>query len=186
MLDGTSYLVPKVLLSCKGVGCTNSFATYATQNKKYCSSKCRYSNKTVYNLLEDTVKYRHVLSEISAVHKTATCSVCGPIDIRKRTEKKKFSEHVGWRCRGAERAREWAYKYGISPEAVYSLLSEQDGLCRICPKDIRANFNVDHCHVTDKVRGLLCNNCNTGIGLLRDSPDILREAAKYIEEYCNH
>lgn len=48
--------------------------------------------------------------------------------------------------------------------------------CRNCA-------DVDHCHTTGKFRDLLCSNCNSGLGLLKDNPDILRKAALYVEEH---
>ena len=42
---------------------------------------------------------------------------------------------------------------------------------------------VDHCHKTGKIRGLLCNRHNQGIGYMNDSPELLMKAAKYIESY---
>ena len=52
-------------------------------------------------------------------------------------------------------------------------------LCGLQPETVM-DLHVDHDHKTGKVRGLLCNNCNTGIGLLKESPDILRNAIKYL------
>lgn len=48
-----------------------------------------------------------------------------------------------------------------------------------------SRLSVDHDHQTGKIRGLLCNNCNRAIGLLKDSSDILYKAAKYIEKGGN-
>src|SRR3990167_1332886 len=43
------------------------------------------------------------------------------------------------------------------------------------------NFVIDHCHVTNTVRGLTCSPCNVAIGMLRDSPDRARKIAEYLE-----
>lgn len=75
--------------------------------------------------------------------------------------------------------------YGITPEHYEQLLAEQGGCCAVCrgsdPYARHHNlFAVDHDHVTGKVRGLLCAKCNTGIGQLRDDPDLLVAAAAYV------
>lgn len=64
------------------------------------------------------------------------------------------------------------------------LFDEQGGVCAICksPENGRyKHLSVDHCHDTGKIRGLLCNNCNRGIGLLKDSPELLKNAIEYVE-----
>lgn len=61
------------------------------------------------------------------------------------------------------------------------LLRLQDYRCGICDGDISAgNDFADHDHATGMLRGMLCRNCNTGIGLLRDSPEVLRKAIDYL------
>ena len=77
-------------------------------------------------------------------------------------------------------------KYGITEDDYTVLLTEQDGKCAICMTDKPTGkwkvFAVDHCHNTGKVRGLLCNECNRGIGLLKDSPELLQAAKDYLEK----
>lgn len=74
-------------------------------------------------------------------------------------------------------------KYKINWGDFDRMLKEQDGKCAICgeadPKG-RGGFHVDHCHETGKVRGILCHNCNLGIGNLQHDPRILRAALEYL------
>lgn len=77
-------------------------------------------------------------------------------------------------------------EYGITQETFEILLKKQDGKCAICkiaPENIKNKvLNVDHNHKTKEVRGLLCNNCNRGLGHLKDSIKNLKAAIKYLEE----
>jgi Recombination endonuclease VII len=54
--------------------------------------------------------------------------------------------------------------------------------CAICGQ-VKPRMVVDHDHKTGKLRGVLCNACNWGIGHFRDNPDILRNAADYVEQH---
>ena len=73
--------------------------------------------------------------------------------------------------------------YGISYQEYLMMLETQGGGCAICgttDTGKRKAFAVDHCHTTGKVRGLLCSNCNTGIGNLRDDVGLLTRAIEYL------
>lgn len=83
-------------------------------------------------------------------------------------------------------------KYGLSKKDFIAMLENQDSKCKICKSEIKymSRFNnrtesacVDHDHKTGKVRGLLCSNCNRGIGLLKDDPKILKRAYKYVVQF---
>lgn len=68
---------------------------------------------------------------------------------------------------------------GMAATDYEHLLKQQGNRCAICK--LSANkLHVDHSHNTGKVRGLLCGSCNRGIGLLKDSPEILLAAAQYL------
>jgi hypothetical protein len=73
-------------------------------------------------------------------------------------------------------------KYGISLEDYDAMLARQGGVCAACKNRKRRSERlcVDHCHVTGKVRGLLCRNCNVGLGLFRDDADLVEAAAAYL------
>lgn len=89
---------------------------------------------------------------------------------------------------GPERARKSKLKitYGLTLEDFDILLRNQNYLCAICGTDKPTGkwkrFAVDHCHKTGEVRGLLCNECNRGMGLLKDNALLLRKAADYLDE----
>ena len=78
--------------------------------------------------------------------------------------------------------------YGISLEDYESIKETQEGLCAICKtegfvmaKHHKMKLVVDHCHETDRVRGLLCHNCNRALGLLKDNTESLQRAIKYLD-----
>lgn len=70
-------------------------------------------------------------------------------------------------------------KYGLTRDDLNAIIEAQGGRCLICNQQTE-KLRVDHCHVTGKVRGLLCHGCNTGIGLLGEEPDRLEAAAAYL------
>jgi hypothetical protein len=79
-------------------------------------------------------------------------------------------------------------KYGISHAEYEAMLAKQGGGCAICgSSDTGVSwtnyFHVDHCHTTGRVRGILCQPCNVTLGKMRESPDLLRLAADYLEEW---
>lgn len=79
-------------------------------------------------------------------------------------------------------------RYGITQEEYLKMKEEQGGVCAICGEEetaatarsTRNPLRVDHCHETEEVRGLLCHNCNAGIGHFKDDPDRLRAAIEYL------
>lgn len=72
-------------------------------------------------------------------------------------------------------------------EQYNDLFAMQDGRCAICLNPPKENWplDVDHDHKSGRVRALLCNNCNRGIGHLQDDPDLLEAAAAYLREHKN-
>jgi len=75
-------------------------------------------------------------------------------------------------------------RYGIDENDYVRMNEKQNGLCAICkrPPDGKWKMlNIDHCHKANIVRGLLCCNCNLGIGNLRDDINILYEAIRYLK-----
>lgn len=72
-------------------------------------------------------------------------------------------------------------KYGISYEEYEALRIKQNDRCLICDKEEKnRTLAVDHCHESGRVRGLLCGNCNRGLGLFRDNSELLAKATNYL------
>ena len=78
-------------------------------------------------------------------------------------------------------------KFNITPENYKKILLEQNNVCAICKKPETAVINnsvkslaVDHCHTTNKIRGLLCSRCNTALGLLKDDVSIVTNMVNYL------
>jgi len=89
---------------------------------------------------------------------------------------KEYSERPEIKKRRKELHIERTYNIGI--DKYYKILKDQNNLCAICNENIR--LCVDHCHDTGKIRGLLCNGCNTGLGGFKDNINNLKSAIKYL------
>jgi len=77
--------------------------------------------------------------------------------------------------------------YGLTRDQYEAMLDAQGGVCALCKRPARKIggfiLDVDHDHVTGKVRSLLCRLCNIGIGHFHEDPTLLRAAAEYLEKY---
>lgn len=74
-----------------------------------------------------------------------------------------------------------AKDYGLSVEAIRALKKSQGDVCAICTE--RPAEHLDHDHNTNQVRAFLCSRCNMGLGQFFDRPDLLRQAANYLEQH---
>jgi hypothetical protein len=116
-----------------------------------------------------------------------TCETCGALfGLSGRGRVKRFCSPP---CRASSKKvrADWLRSaYGITPEQFDVMLLIQGGRCAVCGTDAPGGkhdrFMVDHCHSTGAVRGLLCNACNHGIGLLGDSADGVRKALEYLNK----
>lgn len=75
--------------------------------------------------------------------------------------------------------------YGITQEDKEQILLSQNNACPICNKKLELlglDSHIDHNHETDKIRGILCRNCNLMLGLCKDNTNILSNAIAYLEK----
>lgn len=80
---------------------------------------------------------------------------------------------------GYTRAKHLRHLYKLDVAQYSALLDRQDNACAICRQPFTGTPHVDHDHPTGRVRGLLCERCNKGIGYLNDDPTLLISAAEY-------
>lgn len=87
-----------------------------------------------------------------------------------------------------KRSRETYLKryYGLSEAELEAMNEAQDGKCKICGKaesgrTERGRLYIDHCHTTGRVRGLLCHQCNAGLGMFKDNVEFLLAAVEYLK-----
>lgn len=116
--------------------------------------------------------------------KQSRCKDCNNIKVRTwQTENyEQFKTHWAKQSTAEGILKRKARKYKISVEELKLLFALNDGTCTIC-KRFPSNFLViDHCHKTNKVRGILCEKCNQTLGLMDDNIDYLLSMVQYLQE----
>lgn len=97
--------------------------------------------------------------------------------------------HKQWTKQNPEKRKKIKRKYdlkksyGMTQEQYDNMLVKQQGLCAICNKQQKAisrRLDIDHCHKTGKIRGLLCSKCNTALGLLNEDVEVFNKAVSYL------
>lgn len=108
---------------------------------------------------------------------------CRQIYLRDR--KKRVETARRRRADGTERRLRLLREWGLSLEEIIKRLRKQRHKCPICRRRIRnekQSFKVDHDHTTGKIRGLLCRECNLGLGMFKDNIQRLERAKKYLRK----
>ena len=82
----------------------------------------------------------------------------------------------------ARRSARLKERYGISLEQYEAMLKRQGGACAICGGQPAKKLHVDHSHATRKVRGLLCRECNLGLGFYKDDQRLTMGATAYLRK----
>lgn len=129
--------------------------------------ECRECSKKYY--LADKVRIDKRNKEYNRAHKIEKAEYYDKYrktDIGKKSRRKAYLK----------------YSYNITLEQHKQMYAEQNGCCAICGVLVEYfKICTDHNHQTNKVRGLLCSNCNAGIGMLKEDIDILCSAISYLE-----
>ena len=113
-------------------------------------------------------------------------------DCQERTPEQDFSAFYCKKCHnrrnresrarnGGARRYHLRRRYGLEPEQVEMIVRSQGGKCAVC--EIAPATQIDHCHSTGTVRGVLCLHCNAAMGAFQDDPELIRAAISYLEAY---
>jgi hypothetical protein len=118
----------------------------------------------------------------------ARCKECRKAEVNAWRTKNREAYNASERRKYLESPAKWERhlksKYGITAKVYDDLLAAQNGACAICARtasDLGETLAVDHDHVTDAIRGLLCAMCNRMLGCARDVSDVLRSGAAYLD-----
>lgn len=74
-------------------------------------------------------------------------------------------------------------KHRMTQQEHDAKLRKQRNRCAVCRKKFQKTPHIDHCHKTKRNRGLLCDDCNLGLGRFKDSIEVLSNAIQYLKEY---
>lgn len=107
-------------------------------------------------------------------------------DCRSHQRRQRYAENDQDDIDRLRRKHLWR-TYGLTLEQFDEMLYSQLGRCKACHEPFlrHRDIHVDHCHATRQVRGLLCNDCNTALGLVKESVERTQALADYITEYCS-
>ena len=126
--------------------------------------------------------------------KCTMCEVVKPLDnfakqsngVFGRTSACKPCRHQKYYKNNYDKDAHWERQikrnFNMTPEDYQNMFDSQNGVCAACKKPTEGKLNIDHCHTTGKVRGLLCGPCNRGLGLLQDNPQTLANLITYLAQ----
>lgn len=113
------------------------------------------------------------------------CKLCYNKKYFQENKEKYYEQGKIWRANNKEKLRNKSLRerFGITIQDFRILLDKQYGLCAVCR--LEPGTHLDHNHDTGKIRGILCNTCNRGIGLLKDNIFVLKNAIEYLNKNDN-
>ena len=150
-------------------------------------------SKGAHRLPNDDIKVIHCCAckKWVAVPEKRRISLCRPChnayqkawSLKNPEKRKAYRKRCYYKDLSKSRSYHRLYKYKTNPEEIEQRLLAQENRCAICKTNDwgKRGPQIDHCHKTKQIRGLLCLQCNVGLGSFRDSPIALIAAAKYLE-----
>jgi len=112
------------------------------------------------------------------------CGTCQrTLDVSAFGEVNRAKDGLAGECKECRRTRQIRNTYKLDEVAYRRLLKKYNYGCAICGAkkgSKQHGLHIDHCHETEKIRGLLCSNCNTALGLFKDDINLLQNAIEYL------
>lgn len=161
--------------------------------------------ETTAKVLEAVKKLQYVPNELPTMKMCTVCKTAKPFEDfydGYKAKKQRYStnkKYLHSRCKDCDhaRVREYHYKnketlkkkmlashrrrkYGLNEKEYNNMLLSQNNICAICNKPSNKTLHIDHNHTTGAIRGLLCSNCNTGIGMFKEDTAVLTKAIEYL------
>ena len=139
--------------------------SYYQRNKEKCKTQSRkYKAKNKEKIRESARQYYHKNKE------------------KYKQYKKNYWQQIKHKHKDKRKDYKYKWKYGVALADYKNMYILQQGCCAICKKHYKV-LCIDHCHISGKIRKLLCKRCNTAIGLLYDDAQLLEIAYLYLKEY---
>jgi len=113
-------------------------------------------------------------------------------ELNQKNKDKRKESTKKWRLANPDKVKQHRrtaklkYQYNLTVDDYHAMWLSQDGKCAICEKLQEINGKslvVDHGHIKNNIRSLLCHNCNAGLGLFQDRSIILKKAAEYLVKH---
>lgn len=135
--------------------------------------------------------YKRNDREIGLSSQCRTCERARKIgyakEYRVKNKEKVYAKERLWRLNNKDKVRNINLKrtYGITLSDYGKMLESQNNKCKICGElhdgsSRETSLHIDHCHSSNKIRGLICMHCNRGLGAFRDNLDYLASAMEYL------
>lgn len=197
-------ITEKICKTCKTLKSINEF-NKAPGNKDGYNNSCKACKKEYTKKYHEKQKVINEKTGISTESKTCPkCKKIKPADCFYKNKSSKTGLASFCKSCSSLKGKEWNQKnkerlrhksrendlkrnYGLTIQEYHALLRKQNGKCDICgstdPGKNKKYFPVDHCHLTGKVRGLLCGKCNCALGLLNDDLILLEKATDYLRKH---
>jgi Rps23 Pro-64 3,4-dihydroxylase Tpa1-like proline 4-hydroxylase len=146
-----------------------------------CEDRKIYYSKNKEQIIEQQKEYKKLNEQICKERS---------LKYRERTREQAKQRAKTWYSQNKERAKKTNRKnklkqYGLTVDQYNQLIENQNNSCLICKKEFSEQIksHIDHCHASGKVRGILCQKCNQGIGLFYESLESLQSAIEYLKKH---
>ena len=130
------------------------------------------------NTAKPLERFEYSYSSVNPENRRSVCKDC------RNGKRKTYDSRFGYGLRESILKR----YYNMTPQDYLDMSNKQSNKCYICGEvnkfgPWREKLVVDHCHKTGKVRKLLCDKCNKGLGQFNDNPELMEKAIKYLKEH---